>query len=223
MTDPSDPPVDEPPAEDPPAEEGSLKTVTRWLTSADIPPAAWASMSSDMRDILTLTAAGGATVTHPDDPTRPPLFTTATIAFTVTTPDGPPMTVEIKRAAGSGQVETSAMSTTGLVYLTMMRASQHWGALVRTQSGADTAARAFADALNERMFAAGDRAVGGGTALPPVEFTRGITRAAFERVAGHDDPDGRDVVDYLDAVIRELTEERTGRAAAAASLPTPPA
>ncbi|ADB76162.1 hypothetical protein [Geodermatophilus obscurus] len=212
-------PTPDSPAE-PPADEGPPTVITRWATTADVPPAAWAAMSSDMRDVLAVTAAGGATVTHPDDPAGPPLFTPATIAFRVTTPDGPPLTVEVKRAAGSGRVETSATRTTGLVHLTMTRAAQHWGALVRTDSGADTRARAFADALGETLFGAADRAVGGGIPLPPVETARGITRAAYERAAA-DAPPGGDVVGYLNAAIAELTEERDGRALAAAALPPP--
>lgn len=188
-------------------------TLQTWTTRADVPPAAWAAMCSDVRDILTVTAATtGGTVTAPGG-SAPPIITGERIAFTVTTPGGGPLTVDMTRTAGSGQVETSAVHTTGLVYLTLMRAGKHWGPLVQTTSDAGTQARAFADALRERLFGPADRALTGGYPLAPVDQARGIVRTAFERLTDPARPQPDDVVGYLTAAITELTAERDGRAA----------
>src|SRR5947208_454094 len=107
-----------------------------WITAADVPPAARAAMSADMRVLLTVTASSGAAV--PGLAAGPPGPDADRIAFVVSTPGGGPLSVDFHRAAGSGEVETSALLTGGLVVAALERARTHFRALVTITSDADT-------------------------------------------------------------------------------------
>jgi len=139
-------------------------TRTSWATTGDVPAGPWATLSSDLRTLLGVMAAGGATLTNPAG-TGGPSFTAEAIGFTVTLPDRGPLTVEFRRKAGEGTVETSSPMTDGLVLAAVQRAQRAWGLLVSVTSDAGTEARAIAATVTEALYGAGDRAVAGGAAL----------------------------------------------------------
>jgi len=139
-------------------------TRTSWATTGDVPAGPWATLSSDLRTLLGVMAAGGATLTNPAA-TGGPSFTAEAIGFTVTLPERGPLTVEFRRKAGEGTVETSSPMTDSLVLAAVQRAQRAWGLLVSVTSDAGTEARAIAATVTEALYGAGDRAVAGGAAL----------------------------------------------------------
>lgn len=197
-----------------------------WTTVGDIPPAKWAAMCAEMRTLLTVTATGaGATVTGPAG-TGDPILDGDRIAFCVTTAGGPPVVVDFPRTAGTGTVATSSAVTGGLVLLALRRAVRNFAALLpeaNVVSDADREAAAFAQALEEGLFGADDRAVIGLTVAPAAEqVLTDLLVAAGRRVTGSGAPTGRGVLELLDAVAAELAAERSGRALAAQLLTPAP-
>lgn len=200
-------------------------TTTSWTTTADVPPGPWATMVADMRALLGVSSAAGATVT---DPTSggPPTLNDDCIDFTVQAPaaGSAPLTVTFTRAAGTGQVVTNAPTTSGLVVAAVSRAAQHWGLLLTWTTDADTRSQAVADGLVEALFGAGDRAVIGVQALTVEDQVAQIgTRAKDQALAKARAAGTTLTVDAgLAATIAELVAIRTGLATATAMTTPPP-
>lgn len=196
-------------------------TTTTWTTAADIPPGPWAAMGADIRRLLAVSAAGGATVTGPNG-IGSPLLNEDVIAFVVTAPQSQPMAVTFQRAAGTGTVTTNAPHTDGLVLAAMNRAARHWGSLVTIETDAGTTSRAVAGHLVEGLFGDEDRAVAA-NARPGVP-----SRVAQIVARAHNEVGTRvgaplDLLGYLNALIAQLNAERDGIAVAESVLNPPPA
>lgn len=152
-------------------------TTTSWATTGDVPAGPWAALSSDLRTLLAVMTAGGAKVTNVAG-TAAPTFTAETIGFTVTVNDRGPLTVEFKRKANTGTVETSSPMTDGLVLAAVARAAKAWGQLLTFTSDAGTEARAICSTVVEALYGDADRAVAGGAPLPvPNSVARAIGEA----------------------------------------------
>jgi hypothetical protein len=196
-------------------------TTTSWTTTEDVPPSRWAALAADLRTLLGVMAAAGATATNLTAD-GPPVFTDNTLAVSVQLPDREPLAVEFHRAAGTGTITTSSPLTDGLVLTAMARAQTHWGQVLTYGSDAGTAAHAIRDVIATQLFAAGDRAISGTGG--PVLAAQRVWEYAAQAIAAHADT-ATNLADLLERVVGELTLRRGGVATALALLPrpTPPA
>lgn len=192
-----------------------------WTTSADVPPARWAAMGADMRALLAVVAAGGATVAGPDG-TGAPVIDAERLAFTVVAPGSGPVTVDFHRAAGTGEVRTTAATTGGMVIAALERARQNFAALFTYTSDADTATRGAAARIAADLYAPADRAVAGMAAPSPAAAVRDVVAHTLAEVTAPDGPAGdKDLETLLATVIAELSAYRAGWVAAGALVRTP--
>lgn len=187
-------------------------TVHRWSLSADVPPAAWASLLVDLRVLLALAAQRRIVLAGPTG-TGAPVLDADRIALAVKVgAKSFSSPFVFTRTAGDGEaITTLGDAYDALVLAALTRAGQHAGALLTVSTEASPKAVAASGRLIDVLFGEADRAVTGRDPLAPRAQVEQLVGSLLDTIEDQPQPTGDPVDAILARLIDDLATARAGR------------